>query len=66
MLESLTRHFIVNEHWGWFDDLYSPDYTVSRICDKFIPHIRSGALAGECLEGFIRIIVCLPRFRSMT
>ena len=50
MLESLTRHFIVNEHWGWFDDLYSPDYTVSRIWDKFIPHIRSGALAGECLE----------------
>lgn len=50
MLESLTRHFIVDEHWCWFDDLYSPDYTVSQIWDKFIPHIRSGALAGECLE----------------
>lgn len=50
MLESLTRHFIEDEHWCWFDDFYSPDYTVSSIWDKFVPPIRSGAIAGECLE----------------
>lgn len=50
MLDSLTRHFIAEEHWNCFDDYYSPDYTVSRIWDRFIPYIRSGALAGECLE----------------
>lgn len=50
MLDSLTKHFIAEEHWCWFDDFYSPDYTVSQIWDKFILHIRSGALAGECLE----------------
>ena len=50
MLDFLTKHFIAEEHWCWFDDFYSPDYTVSQIWDKFIPHIRSGALAGECLE----------------
>ena len=50
MLDSLTRHFIAEEHWNWFDDYYSPDYTVSRIWDKFVPPIRSGVLAGECLE----------------
>ena len=50
MLDSLTRHFIAEEHWNWFDDYYSPGYTVSRIWDKFIPYIRSGALAGESLE----------------
>ena len=50
MLESLTRHFIADEHWRWFDDLYSPDYTVSRIWDEFVPHIRFGALTGESLE----------------
>lgn len=50
MLESLTKHFIADEHWCWFDDFYSPDYTLSSIWDKFIPHIRSGALAGEPLE----------------
>ena len=50
MLDSLTKHFIADEHWCWFDDFYSPDYIVSQIWDRFIPHIRSGALAGECLE----------------
>ena len=50
LLDSLCAHFISDEHWCWFDDYYSPDYTVSRIWDKFVPLIRSGALAGECLE----------------
>ena len=50
LLDSLCAHFISDEHWCWFDDCYSPDYTVSRIWDKFIPYIRSGALAGESLE----------------
>lgn len=50
MLDSLTKHFIADEHWCWFDDFYSPDYTVSRIWDMFVPHIRSGVLYGECLE----------------
>lgn len=49
LLDSLTAHFIADEHWCWFDDFYSPDYTVSCIWDAFIPHIRSGALAGETL-----------------
>ena len=50
MLDSLARHFIAEEHWNWFDDYYSPDYTVSRIWDKFIPYIRSCALAGVSLK----------------
>ena len=50
MLDSLTKHFIEDEYWRWFDDFYSPDYNMSRIGDKFIPYIRSGALAGECLK----------------
>ena len=49
LLDSLTTHFIADEHWCWFDDMYSPDYTVSRIWDAFVPHIRSGALTGEPL-----------------
>lgn len=47
MLDSLCAHFISEEHWSWFDNFYSPDYSVSHILDAFIPHIRSGALAGE-------------------
>lgn len=49
MLDSLTRHFISDEHWCWFDDFYSPDYVVLHIWEAFIPHIRSCALAGEPL-----------------
>ena len=39
MLDSLTKHFITDGHWCWFDDQYSPDYTVSQIWDRLIPHI---------------------------
>ena len=49
LLDSLTAHFIADEHWCWFDDFYSPDFTVSHIWDAFVPHIRSGALTGESL-----------------
>ena len=49
LLDSLTTHFIADEHWCWFDDFYSPDYTVSHIREAFIPHIRSSAIAGEAL-----------------
>ena len=47
MLDSLCAHFISEEHWSWFDDFDSPDYSMSHIWEAFIPHIRSGALAGE-------------------
>ena len=49
MLDSLTAHFIADEHWCWFDDFYSPDYTVSHIWDAFIHHVRFGALDDEPL-----------------
>ena len=49
VLDSLTAHFIADEHWCWFDDLYSPDYTLSTIWDRFAPYVRSGALKGEDL-----------------
>ena len=31
LLDSHTTHFIADEHWCWFDDFYSPDYTPCRI-----------------------------------
>lgn len=49
LLDSLTAHFVADKHWCWFDDFYSPDYTVSHIWEAFIPHIRSGTLSGEPL-----------------
>ena len=37
LLDSLTTHFIADEHWCWFDDFYSPDYTVSHMGRVYSP-----------------------------
>ena len=50
MLDSPTLHFVKDEHWTHFDDLYVPNHAVSRIGEQFAPHIRSGRLAGEDLK----------------
>ena len=47
MLDSLTVHFVEDEHWTYFDDLYAPCHAVLHIWEQFVPHIRSGKLAGE-------------------
>ena len=50
MLDSLTVHFVNDEHWTYYDDLYIPNHAVSHIWEQFVPHIRSGKLAGEALK----------------
>ena len=50
MLDSITVHFVEDEHWTYFDDLYVPNHAVSHIWEQFVPHIRSGKLAGEDLK----------------
>lgn len=50
MLDSLTVHFVEDEHWTYFDDLYVPNHAVSHIWEQFVPHIRAGKLAGEDLK----------------
>lgn len=50
MLDSLTVHFVEDEHWTYYDDLYFPNHTVSHIWEQFVPHIYSGKLAGEDLK----------------
>ena len=50
MLDSLSVHFVEDEHWTYFDDLYVPNHAVSHIWEQFVPHISSGKLAGEDLK----------------
>ena len=50
MLDSLTVHYIQDEHWTYYDDLYFPDQAVHYIWKQFVPHIRLGKLAGEDLK----------------
>ena len=43
ILESLTRHFMEDEHYNYFDDMYSPDY----VCQDMIEAIIDSAIGGN-------------------
>ena len=43
ILESLTRHFVEDEHYNYFDDMYSPDY----VCQDMIEAIIDSAIGGN-------------------
>ena len=50
MLDSLTVHYIQDEHWTYYDDLYFPDQAMSYIWEQFVPHLRMGKLTEEDLK----------------
>ena len=47
ILESLSYHFVKDEHFCYFDDMYCPDYTCSDILKSIISEIKSGKVAIE-------------------
>lgn len=47
ILESLSYHFVKDEHFCYFDDMYCPDYTCSDILKSIIVEIKSGKVAIE-------------------
>lgn len=42
VLESLTYHFVEDEHYDYFDDMYSPDYVCKDMMEAVINSIKSG------------------------
>ena len=42
ILESLTRHFVEDEHYNYFDDMYSPDYVCQDMMEAVIDSIKGG------------------------
>ena len=36
VLESLTYHFVEDEHYNYFDDMYSPDYVCQDMMEAII------------------------------
>lgn len=38
LLKSMTKHFVEDEHYCYFDDLYSPEYTLQSIFEDFQMH----------------------------
>lgn len=52
ILESLSSHFVKDEHYCYFDDLYSPDYTCKEIMDSIIHKVKEGVVPGAELKYF--------------
>lgn len=47
ILNSLSNHFVEDEHFCYFDDMYSPDYTCSDILKSIITQIKTGKVSSE-------------------
>ena len=41
-LGSLTYHFVKDEHYNYFDDMYSPDYVCQDMMKTIIDAIKNG------------------------
>lgn len=50
VLESLTYHFVKDEHYDYFDDMYSPDYVCQDMMEAVINAIKCGNLSAEELK----------------
>ncbi len=50
VLESLTFHFVKDEHYNYFDDMYSPDYVCQAMMEAIISSIKSGNFPNEELQ----------------
>ena len=42
VLESLTYHFVEDEHYDYFDDMYSPDYVCQDMMEAVVSSIKNG------------------------
>lgn len=50
VLESLTYHFVKDEHYNYFDDMYSPDYVCQDMMKTIIDAIKNGNFPAEELQ----------------
>ena len=50
ILESLTYHFVEDEHYNYFDDMYSPDYVCQDMMEAVIAAIKNGNFPDEELQ----------------
>ena len=47
VLESLTYHFVEDEHYNYFDDMYSPDYVCQDMMEAIVDSIKGGNFPDE-------------------
>lgn len=50
ILESLSYHFVKDEHYCYFNDMYCPDYTCNSMMRAFVEKINNGSLSDNDME----------------
>lgn len=50
LIKSMCRHFICDEHYCYFDDMYSPEYAIDDLIDFFNGLAEEGKLPNETKE----------------
>ena len=50
MTKSMCRHFVEDEHYNYFDDMYSPEYAIDDLIDLFAGLDKAGKLSVETKE----------------
>ena len=53
MTKSMCRHFVLDEHYCYFDDMYSPEYAIFNLVKLFNGLAENGQLSNEVKE-FLR------------
>ena len=47
LTKSMCRHFVSDEHYNYFDDLYAPEYVINDLVRYFNDLIHRGILPDE-------------------
>ncbi|MGN0066335.1 MAG: hypothetical protein ACI38V_01690 [Bacteroides sp.] len=47
MAKSMCRHFVEDEHYNYFDDMYSPEYAIDDLIDLFAGLDKAGKMPIE-------------------
>lgn len=66
MLKSLCKHFVKDEHYNYFDDMYSPDYECTNLYQMIVSHLENNpdAVSEELLQKGLKEIRQLEAFTS--
>lgn len=44
LTKSMCRHFVIDRHWEYFDDMYSPEYAIRDLTEEFEKLEKEGKL----------------------
>lgn len=47
LTKSMCRHFVIDRHWEYFDDMYSPEYAIGDLVETFEKLAKEGRLPEE-------------------